>query len=153
MGMREKDQADFDLEQFVDLFDTAMTSDNPTVKRAFKNLLMVAAIANAEETFDGLRKGPLRRLVEDVRALNQRLGNLEGAGAFRTPYTNGKPYTGGSGPSVTPYYGPAMTPVPGMIPPGAVWTSTNTATPTSTTLASNSATASVLNNLEQKYES
>ena len=27
--MREKDQADFDLETFVDLFDTAMSSDNP----------------------------------------------------------------------------------------------------------------------------
>ena len=40
---------EFDLEQFADLFDQAMTSDNPTVKRAFKNLLMVAAITESDE--------------------------------------------------------------------------------------------------------
>ncbi len=75
MASREKDQADFDLETFVDLFDTALTSDNPTVKRAFKNLLMVSAIASAEENPQGLRQGPLRRLVEDMKHLNQRLSN------------------------------------------------------------------------------
>lgn len=150
MAKREKDQADFDLETFVDLFDTALTSDNPTVKRAFKNLLMVSAIASAEENLQVLRQGPLRRLVEDMKNLNQRLSNLEGAGAYRAPYS---PNTNTGNPPVQPYYGPAMTPVPGVIPPGTIWTNTHTAVPTSTTISSNSATASMLNKLEQKYES
>ena len=29
---REKDQADFDLESFIDLFDEALTSDDPSVQ-------------------------------------------------------------------------------------------------------------------------
>ena len=41
MAFREKDQADFDLETFIDLFDTAMTSDNPAVKKALKNLILI----------------------------------------------------------------------------------------------------------------
>lgn len=75
-AMREKDQADFDLETFVDLFDTAMTSDNPAVKKAFKNLLLISAIVNSDQG-SGLRQGPLRRLVEDIQHLNRRLGSLE----------------------------------------------------------------------------
>lgn len=78
-GYREKDQSDFDLETFVDLFDTAMTSDNPAVQRAFKNLMMIAAIAHANAEGQGLQspQGPLRRLVDDVRNLNRRVNELE----------------------------------------------------------------------------
>ena len=94
MAFREKDQADFDLETFVDLFDTALASDNPTVRRAFKNLLMVSAIVQAEESPASLKHGPLRRLVEDIKHLNQRLSSLEGAGAYRTPYSVNNPNTG-----------------------------------------------------------
>jgi hypothetical protein len=38
---------EIDLEKFVDMFDTAMNSDNPAVKRCFNNLLMVVALAHA----------------------------------------------------------------------------------------------------------
>ncbi len=75
--MRQKDQADFDLETFVDLFDTAMTSDNPAVRKAFKNLLLISAIVNSEHSNSGLRRGPLRRLVEDIQHLNRRINTLE----------------------------------------------------------------------------
>jgi len=64
----------FDLETFVDLFDTAMSSDNPTVKRAFKNLMMVAALAEAE---NGTKTGPLRNLVEKMKSYENRLAALE----------------------------------------------------------------------------
>jgi hypothetical protein len=74
---RDKDSSDFDLETFVDLFDTAMTSDNPAVKKAFKNLLMIAAIVHAKQDEFDSRKGPLRRLVDDIHNLNRRLTNLE----------------------------------------------------------------------------
>lgn len=52
-----------ELKTFVKLFDTAMTSDNPTVKKAFKNLMIVSALVNAE-THD--IKGPLETIVEDL---------------------------------------------------------------------------------------
>jgi hypothetical protein len=75
--MREKDQADFDLETFVDLFDTAMSSDNPAVQRALKNLLMIAAIVNAEDTEAGMRQGPLRRVIDDQKNIIRRLDRIE----------------------------------------------------------------------------
>jgi hypothetical protein len=82
---RKHDSADFDLETFVDLFDTAMTSTNPAVQKAFKNLLMVSAIVHAKE--EGLR-GPLRKLIEDVKGLERRLTNLEGIRYVQDPFPN-----------------------------------------------------------------
>lgn len=113
MPSREKDQADFDLEQFVDLFDTAMSSDNPTVRRAFKNLLLVAAVADAEESQrEGLRQGPLRRLIEDQRNIIRRLETIERNQQYTTNL---------------PGYGP----VPGITTiPGHVITTTGTGTGT-----------------------
>lgn len=111
MGMREKDQADFDLETFVDLFDTAISSDNPTVQRALKNLILVSTIVNAQENPKGLRRGPLRRVIEDIQALNKRISNLESAGAYRSTYA---PPTG-PGTSIPPS-GPWTS--PGTLPPG-----------------------------------
>jgi hypothetical protein len=108
MGSREKDQSDFDLETFVDLFDTAMTSDNPAVQRAFKNLMMIAATAHAKQEGQGLQspQGPLRRLVDDVRNLNRRVNELE--------------YQRHTIPSPMP-----SIPIPGTVP-GPFWTSPNT---------------------------
>lgn len=109
--MRDKDQADFDLETFVDLFDTAMTSDNPAVQKAFKNLLMITAIVHAKQEGLDNSQGPLRRLVDDIRNLNRRLSNLE----------NQKIYPGGG---LTP------TPVPmPTYPVGPTWVTPNTGTP------------------------
>jgi hypothetical protein len=126
---REKDQADFDLETFVDLFDTAMSSDNPAVQRALKNLVLISAMVNAQQDLDGLRKGPLRRLVEDIQHLNKRLSNLEGAGAYRSPYVPNTPNPGTAVP--TPgIYSPGQTQwptvLPGTFPPGTVISGTST---------------------------
>ena len=41
---RESDQADFDLERFIDLFDDAMTSKDPRVVETLRNLLMLSLI-------------------------------------------------------------------------------------------------------------
>ena len=93
---REKDQADFDLETFVDLFDTAMSSDNPAVKKALKNLILISAMVNAESASNGLSQGPLRRLVDDVKNLNRRINSLESATAYRStqvPNTTTTPWT------------------------------------------------------------
>jgi hypothetical protein len=77
MSSREKDQADFDLERFVELFDECMTSTNPAVQKAFKNLLLVASIANSDTKTNPVTQGPLRRLVEDLQHINRRLRHVE----------------------------------------------------------------------------
>lgn len=53
-----------ELRTFVRLFDTAMTSDNPTVKKAFKNLMIVSALVNAETP--EFSKGPFESMVDDL---------------------------------------------------------------------------------------
>lgn len=74
---------DFDLEKFVELFDTAMTSDNPTVRKAFKNLMLVAALV---ESGDSVKTGPFKTLFNDLQRLKQRVSVIE---------TSGNSYKGG----------------------------------------------------------
>jgi hypothetical protein len=128
MPSREKDQADFDLETFVDLFDTAISSDNPAVQRALKNLLMIAAIVNAEDAEAGMRQGPLKRVLEDQRNIIRRLDRIE----------NDKIYPQGP----TPYIPPAGTPF-GPVPLGPyvspntqpyTWPNTGTGSPPPNTI-------------------
>ena len=82
----------FDLEQFVDMFDTAMNSDNPTVKKCFNNLLMVVALAHAEVKERHI--GPLRKLVDDLAYVSRRLEEIERTIRIMNNST---------GPSGTPY--------------------------------------------------
>lgn len=65
----------FDIEKFIDLFDTAMTSDNPTVRRAFKNLLIVAALVDSETP--PRMAGPLRGLYKQIDELRDRVSKIE----------------------------------------------------------------------------
>lgn len=134
MEMREKDQADFDLETFVDLFDTAMSSDNPAVQRALKNLVLISAIVNAQENPDSIRRGPLRKIVDDILSIRKRLEQLESAGAYRSTYapptTITSPGTAAPGqwnptqgykyPPVHPGQTQWPTTLPGTIPPGTI---------------------------------
>lgn len=123
MSMREKDQADFDLETFVDLFDTAMSSDNPAVQRALKNLILISAMVNAQQNLEGLRKGPLRRVVDDINNITRRLNQLESAGAYRSTYV---PTTitspGTAAPSIGPWSNPTYS--PGTVLPTTTWPNT-----------------------------
>jgi len=131
MSHREKDQADFDLETFVDLFDTAMSSDNPAVQRALKNLLMIAAIVNAEDSEAGMRQGPLRRVIEDQKNIIRRLKDLEHKGQWVPPTNPGLgsvplgPYfpSPTTSPGTTTQWPPA-----GTFPPGTIWAATNSNT-------------------------
>lgn len=77
MSSRDKTQSDFDLETFVDLFDTAISSNNPAVKTALKNLLLIATMVQSELTPEQRIKGPLRQVIDDIQNLNRRLGRLE----------------------------------------------------------------------------
>lgn len=127
-GSREKDQSDFDLEQFIDLFDTALASDNPAVKRALKNLLMIATLVDSDIKPEDRVKGPLRRVVDDINNLTRRINQLEHDSVQRqyikTVHT--QPYTGGGGVTTTPWPGhlsPGWTPGTGIgpnWPPGTI---------------------------------
>ena len=73
---REKDSADFDLDRFINMFDEALTSEDPRVIDALRGLLMIVALTRPEAK-TAVERGPLRRLVNDVTNLNRRLGAVE----------------------------------------------------------------------------
>ena len=134
MPSREKDQADFDLETFVDLFDTAISSDNPAVQRALKNLLMIAAIVNAEDAEAGMRQGPLKRVLEDQRNIIRRLDRIESDKDRMNQFPGFGPVPPNTGPvPLGPYFpsNPITSPNTGTPWPPAgtsIWTTTNSNT-------------------------
>lgn len=68
-AMREKDAADYDLERFVQMFDQALTSDDPRVKNALRQLMMMVVLTDTDD-YEGRARskhGPLRRMQEDMR--------------------------------------------------------------------------------------
>jgi len=70
-GLREKDDADYDLERFTEMFDQAMTSTDPRVKNALRQLMMMVILTDTSSDHEAEAKvrggGPLRRIQEDVR--------------------------------------------------------------------------------------
>ena len=75
---REPDQADFDLERFIDMFDEAMSSKDERVIDALRNLLMIVTLTRPEvRATHGRNSGPLRRLFDDMHHLNRRMYDLE----------------------------------------------------------------------------
>lgn len=75
---REPDQADFDLDRFVDLFDEAMTSEDPRVVETLRKLMMIVALTRPETSKHSIdhNRGPLRRLFEDMNHLNRRMHDM-----------------------------------------------------------------------------
>ena len=77
---REKDQADFDLERFVDMFDEALTSQDPRVMDALRGLMMMVTLTRPESRDSGRHdrnSGPLRRMYEDMNHLHRRVERVE----------------------------------------------------------------------------
>lgn len=66
---------ELDLEKFVELFDTAMNSDNPAVQKCFNNLMLVVALVHAEDKEK--HDGPLKSLVNEFRDMQKRLSYIE----------------------------------------------------------------------------
>jgi hypothetical protein len=68
----------FDINEFAQMFDAALASDNPSVKKALRNFMMVAAIVHAEEqTGEPRAMGPLERLVKKVFDLESIVKELQ----------------------------------------------------------------------------
>jgi hypothetical protein len=76
---REKDQADFDLERFIDMFDDALRSQDPRVIDALRSLMMMVILTKPEsrDQISDRNHGPLRRLYEDMNHITHRLSRLE----------------------------------------------------------------------------
>lgn len=78
---REPDQADFDLDRFIDMFDEAMMSQDPRVIETLRKLMMIVVLTRPEvpaQGYDGGRKtGPLRRMHEDLNHLNNRMHRMD----------------------------------------------------------------------------
>ena len=110
MSSRMKEQADFDLERVMDLFDTALTSNDERVQSALRQLLTIVALTQTQE--DGNmaiseRYGPLRQMQEDIRNLGNTIHRMESElNSIRNslnrpynPYPGQHPYSGtGTGP-------------------------------------------------------
>jgi hypothetical protein len=76
--MRETDQADFDLDRFIDMFDEAMTSKDPRVIETLRSLLMIVTLTRPESTGKHDRQsGPLRRLFENMHDLNRSMSQMQ----------------------------------------------------------------------------
>ena len=77
----------FDLEEFAKMFDAALESDNPTVKKALRNFMMVAAIVHAEdEDGDESVAGPLETLIKKVSYLENVIRELQNNQLYKNNY-------------------------------------------------------------------
>jgi len=63
----------FDIKAFAKMLDAAIASDNPAVKKALKNFMMIAAIAETEKDISG----PLETLLDRMDALEQELRTMK----------------------------------------------------------------------------
>ena len=81
MAVRDKTQADYDIERLFDMLDTALTSKDERVQSALRALLTIVELTRPQD--DGkmaieTNHGPLRQMQEDLKHLSRRLNNLEG---------------------------------------------------------------------------
>jgi hypothetical protein len=62
----------FDITEFAKMFDAALSSNNPTVQKALRNFMLVAAVVHAQND-NNLEKlaGPLETLVRKVTELER----------------------------------------------------------------------------------
>ena len=75
---REKDQADFDLERFINMFDEAMTSSDPRVMETLRSLMMIVTLTRPEANSEhGRNYGPLRRLFDDMHNLSRSVVRMQ----------------------------------------------------------------------------
>ena len=113
MSMREKTQADFDLEKMFEYIDEALTSRDERVQSALRGLLTIIELTRTQD--DGkmaveTSHGPLRQMQEDLTHMNRRLNNLaeEMRQMRQPPYVPPQPYNPGAG---NPYpMGPYVNP-------------------------------------------
>ena len=68
------------------MFDAALASDNPSVKKALRNFMMIAAIVHAEDDGDERVMGPLETLVKKVADLELIVYKLQNERSYKDQY-------------------------------------------------------------------
>ena len=68
------------------MFDAALASDNPAVKKALRNFMMVTALVHAQEDGDERIMGPLETLVKKVGDLERMVYELQNTRVTRDQY-------------------------------------------------------------------
>ncbi len=68
---------DFDLETFVDLFDTAISSENVAVQKALRNLMLIATLSQVHKELDSSNRHPLRNLLNEIDHANTQIRELK----------------------------------------------------------------------------
>jgi hypothetical protein len=81
-AMREKDSADYDLERLTEIFDEALTSNDPRVKNALRQLMMMVILTSGDHEDQDKQRltgqmGPMRRMQEDLRDLMRAVQDLK----------------------------------------------------------------------------
>jgi hypothetical protein len=78
---------DFDITEFEKMFDAALASDNPAVKKALRNFMMVAAIVHAQELNEDKRlAGPFESLLKKVQSLESMVRELQNNRTYKDNY-------------------------------------------------------------------
>lgn len=154
---REKDSADFDLEAFVELFDEALTSDDPSVQKTLQHLMVICALAR-NHSGHASKEGPLRRAFDDIQNLHRRINVLEmkhQQDMFKAPQQPHSPNPWQ--PSV--FTTNKTTAIPGAHPANRIFTSSSTSFPweisgTAKSLNAGNAIAERVENLlkDEKYK-
>jgi hypothetical protein len=77
----------FDITEFAKMFDAALASDNPAVKKALRNFMMVAAIVHAQELNEDERlMGPFEALLKKVQSLESMVRELQNNRTYKDQY-------------------------------------------------------------------
>jgi hypothetical protein len=70
-------QTELDLESLAQMLDTALTSQDPRVVSALRQLMIMAALTSPGVAAPSNPLGPIRRLMSQVDDLHQRMERLE----------------------------------------------------------------------------
>ena len=83
---------EFDINEFAKMFDAALASDNPAVKKALRNFMMVSALVHAQEDGDERIMGPFETLLKEVGDLKRMVHELQNTRTYKDQYRDYKDY-------------------------------------------------------------
>lgn len=66
----------FDIDIFSKMFDAALASNNPAVKKALRNFMLVAAVVHAQEQEKNPELGLFGKLLYDISRLKHTVADL-----------------------------------------------------------------------------
>lgn len=83
----------FDITEFARMFDAALASNNPSVQKALRNFMMVAAIVGSQD-IDERNMGPLETLIKKVSDLERMYYDLKNKQDYTKSRDHWKDYYG-----------------------------------------------------------